>query len=567
MAEPARGEPRYRAFLSYSHKDAAAAARIHRRLESYRLPKRLVGRESERGPVPPRLCPIFRDREEFAASADLSEAVRAGLAESGALIVLCSADAVASRWVAEEIRTFRQLRPGAPVLAAIIAGEPPACFPEPLLAAPDGTRTEPLATDLRREGDGPRLGLLKLVGGLTGVGLDELVQRDATRRVRRVTAVTGIAVAAMLIMAVLTVFAIDARREADRQRAEAEGLIEFMLTDLRSRLRQVGRLDAMEAVNARAMLYYGGQHDNASKADTKSVLRRARVLHAIAEDEITVGNILSARNAVAEAHRITNEQLSGNPRDPARLLHHARSEFWTGRVYELRQVWPAAEHHYVRFADIMERLVDRNPRNREYVLGLAWSALDRANVQLRGRRDLHAARHSYQKAVAWFRQALELEPRDTEAALALANAYAWLADSFFADREWQSALQSRREQYDIVERLHRANPSDAMSEFRFAAAQNGLGRTLHKTGDRAGARAQMYAAYNGAKRLAQRDPRNAEWLLFKASVECGLYYLDLGFPPMTTRASFARAIRSTAAALAAQRNPRLQEISNCVESL
>ena len=68
MAEPARPEVRYTAFLSYSHKDAAAAGRLHRRLEAYRLPKRLAGSMGARGPVPDRLWPIFRDREELPAA-------------------------------------------------------------------------------------------------------------------------------------------------------------------------------------------------------------------------------------------------------------------------------------------------------------------------------------------------------------------------------------------------------------------------------------------------------------------------------------------------------------------
>ncbi|MEY4890323.1 MAG: hypothetical protein RIQ75_1453 [Pseudomonadota bacterium] len=34
---------RYKAFISYSHCDSTVAVRLHRRLESYRLPPRLVG--------------------------------------------------------------------------------------------------------------------------------------------------------------------------------------------------------------------------------------------------------------------------------------------------------------------------------------------------------------------------------------------------------------------------------------------------------------------------------------------------------------------------------------------
>ena len=262
MAERAGAEVRYTAFLSYSHKDTAAAGRLHRRLEAYRLPRRLVGSETPRGPVPARLWPIFRDREELPAATDLSETVREALAQSGALIVLCSPRSAGSLWVAEEIETFRRLHPDRPVLAAVLEGDPPDCFPKALRAfSRDRAGHEPLATDLRPQADGTHLGLLKLVAGITGVGLDALVQRDAARRIRRVMAVTITALAAMLIMAASALVALDARRDAERQRAETEGQIEFMLTDLREKLRGVGRLDIMQAVNRHALAYYGRQGD------------------------------------------------------------------------------------------------------------------------------------------------------------------------------------------------------------------------------------------------------------------------------------------------------------------
>ena len=56
---------KYRAFLSYSHRDTAWAKWLHRALEAYRIDKDLVGRETTVGPVPQSLRPIFRDREDF----------------------------------------------------------------------------------------------------------------------------------------------------------------------------------------------------------------------------------------------------------------------------------------------------------------------------------------------------------------------------------------------------------------------------------------------------------------------------------------------------------------------
>jgi hypothetical protein len=58
---------KYRAFLSYSHRDVGWARSLHGWLESFRVDKDLVGRETALGPVPKTLRPIFRDREDFPA--------------------------------------------------------------------------------------------------------------------------------------------------------------------------------------------------------------------------------------------------------------------------------------------------------------------------------------------------------------------------------------------------------------------------------------------------------------------------------------------------------------------
>ena len=55
---------KYRAFISYSHRDSRWASWLHKSLESYRPPKALIGTAGARGPVPKRLAPVFRDRDE-----------------------------------------------------------------------------------------------------------------------------------------------------------------------------------------------------------------------------------------------------------------------------------------------------------------------------------------------------------------------------------------------------------------------------------------------------------------------------------------------------------------------
>lgn len=573
MVEPAGAPIRYTAFLSYSHKDAAAAGRLHRRLETYRLPRRLVGSETGRGKVPERLWPIFRDREELPAATDLSETVRGALAESGALIILCSPNSVGSLWVAEEIETFRTLHPDRPVLAAILDGSPPECFPTALRASgEDGASHEPLAADLRSSGDGAHLGLLKLVAGITGVGLDDVVQRDASRRVRRVMAVTAAAIAALLATAALAIVAIEARGEAERQRAEAErqrseaeGLVEFMLTNLRERLRaSVGQIDVLQTVNRRALAHYGSQRD-LSRLPAASLVRRARILQAIAEDQVLQGDMPAALSAAREAYRTTSAQLASAPNDRDRLFYHAQSEYWVGRVDELRGNWAGALPHYIRYAAAADRLIELAPANPDYMMEVAWSAQNLGTAR-REEGNFEAARGLYEKAVLWFDRAAAARPRDSVAPLAQANAYGWLADAYFTRGLWRPSLDARMKQYRIVDRLHRAAPANIEITYRFVAAQNGVARSLEKIGEGGAAHALLLQVDESARRLTQRDPGNGEWLYLSTLVQCELYF-EPRAQAARPRIQLGRDIRVGFATLQAQQDPRAASLAGCVGAL
>ena len=56
------------AFISYSHRDEQLVRRLHRALETYRVPKPLAGTRRGGVVLPRRLTPIFRDRDELLSS-------------------------------------------------------------------------------------------------------------------------------------------------------------------------------------------------------------------------------------------------------------------------------------------------------------------------------------------------------------------------------------------------------------------------------------------------------------------------------------------------------------------
>jgi tetratricopeptide (TPR) repeat protein len=232
--------PKYRAFISYSHRDAGWASWLHRSLEHYRPPKALIGELTAQGAVPKRLTPIFRDRDELPSATDLGVLINAALLGSAAQIIVCSPQAAQSKWVNEEILAFKRLGREGHIFCLIVGGEPNAsdipgreaeeCFPPALRfrLGTDGNlsraRTEPIAADARPGKDGKNNAKLKLISGLLGVGYDTLRRRDQQRRNQRLFAFSCAAAAGMVLTSGLAAYALVQRTAAQRQtlRAEAE---------------------------------------------------------------------------------------------------------------------------------------------------------------------------------------------------------------------------------------------------------------------------------------------------------------------------------------------------------
>lgn len=508
---------RYKAFISYSHCDTAVAVRLHRRLEGYRLPPRLVGTETSRGAVPGRLTPIFRDIDELPAADDLSTEIKAALADSAALIVLCSPDAKASRWVNREIELFRDMHPDRPILSALVRGDPENAFPPALFTpGPDGTPREPIASDLR--GDQERLGRIKLIAGLTGIGVDDLVQRDAQRRLRRVMAVTASAIIAIVVLSGLLVAAVRARAEAERQQAEAEGLIEFMLTDLRGRLKGVGRLDIMNAVNARAMDYYGDQ--SLAVLPDQSLERRARILHAMGEDDEARGDKAAALVKFTEAHRTTSAIVARRPDDPESLFTHAQSEYWLGYMAYRKKDYTAAQTHFQGYVKLADRMVSKRPGNVRYIREQAYAQGNVCALSLTpDAKDVKLAETSCAASVAAKSRVLQLSPRDGSAYADLANAYGWLGDAKIASG---ARLKARRAYLAAASAVNRAVELDPQNlDYRdvWVTRQLSLAELEREDGRREAAVQRLQDARAKVSDMIRRDPANQLWRERLAQIE------------------------------------------------
>lgn len=216
MARRPRGGTSYAAFISYRHGvlDTRWASRILILLETYKVPKAL-----QRQGYPTRLGRVFRDVEELTAASDLDDNIKSALERSDNLIVICSPETPASRWVGQEIAYFKALGKGNRIFPVLIGGKEEDAFHPELLSRTvrepddDGVMqtlevpVEPLGVDLR-ESAHPKIKIrekratIQLAAAILDVGYDDLEQREAIRARRRMlwTVIPSI-VSILIIMA------------------------------------------------------------------------------------------------------------------------------------------------------------------------------------------------------------------------------------------------------------------------------------------------------------------------------------------------------------------------------
>lgn len=509
---------RYFAFLSYSHSDRQWAGWLHHKLEAYRLPKNVGGS----GTLPSRISPIFRDRDELPSAASLSAAVNEALRESEWLIVLCSPAAAASRWVNEEIRTFRRLGRSERILCFIVAGEPSSgdeteCFPPALVElAPDGTRIEPIAADARPQGDGRADALLKVIAGILGVGFDALKQRDQRRRNRRLIAVTAASLSIAIVTVTLAVSATMARNDADRRRAQAEDLVDFMLGDLQEQLREIGRLDLYQGIGNQALKYFASLDDD--DVSDYSLAQRAKNLRQIGEVRMEQGELPAALVAFDESLAIMAKLAERDRGNAESQIALALSHSYVGLAQWRRGDLAAAREQFLEVVPIVDAVSASEPDNPKWLVERGYGHTNLGRVlELEGKLD--EALGAYQTVLSTNQRLLDLEPANTEWMLELGFAHNNIGKLVAALGRLDEAEQAYRYDLAMKTRVLATNPQHNIWRSYLAASQFFLGQLLGSRGNYEEAERALSAALRTFEDLVRVEPTKIDWQIRLANAQ------------------------------------------------
>jgi len=375
-----------------------------------------------------------------------------------------------------------------------------------------------------------------------------------TRFVQRHRAGVAMASAAAMALGVGVGVALWQAREARAQRVQAEGLIEYMIGDLRKKLQPVGRLDVLDGVGLRALDYYAAQDPGSLDAD--SLGRRARALHMIGSIAEQRGHFDEAVRDFQQAADTTSHLLQADPRDPQRIFDQSQSEYYVGYVQWYRGRLHEAEAAFRRYDEMAQRMNAARPGDHDWQMegvfsktniGIVLTELGRADEalpllsQARSAVAQIARRHpedavSEGNTIGWTVVADAALGRDEDAMRADNDKIAAALRAPNADRDqdvqflvanahheiaiWQrnlgrldDALASARGSLAELLTLNAHDPANVDNVGEIVGAQVLLAGLLADHGDRAGAREHLREANTRLAALMARPTPKRAWRL------------------------------------------------------
>ncbi|HVG62074.1 MAG TPA: protein kinase [Hyalangium sp.] len=293
-----------------------------------------------------------------------------------------------------------------------------------------------------------------------------------------------------------------AREHADLRRAQAEGLIDFMLVDLRGKLEPMGKLAILDEVGKRALEYFAAVPE--SELSDVELQSRVKALRQLGEVRVALGNLPEATGAFREALRLSESLAARAPEDTERQFELGQSHFWVGYLLWQQKDLAGAMGPFRAYLAVSEALVTWDPRNRKWMLELAYAHSNLGSVA-REHGDHASAQASLRASAGIMETLLAQTPEDDALRIDLGHVHAKLGDLLAYLGDLPGATEWFEKYLSAMQSLVERRPDD-MKRLRYLGyAHSLLGDVLADRGELDGALAHFQANLKIAERLAAHD--------------------------------------------------------------
>jgi tetratricopeptide (TPR) repeat protein len=334
------------------------------------------------------------------------------------------------------------------------------------------------------------------------------------------------AMAALAFVALLAVwkYTVDLRRErtaaqvaeteARRSRADADGLVGFMLGDLRAKLEPVGKLDILDDVATRSLKVLSAI--DPARMTIDELTRTATALDQIGEVRIAQGKLPDALHAFERARKFAEVAARRAPDDSAAQLAYGTSRFWLGNAHRLQGNLPAALAHMIAYRDVSSRRAARFPQNDKYQLESAYG-FSTVGTILEAQGDLPHALEHYRitQRIKAARAAASPDDGDRQADLAVTLDKMGFVMQRLGDMA--GAREMFASEFSILQKLVAQRPDNMTWKRRLATCYSYRAQLQELFGDIDGALALQRMQLQLSTEVSNRDPSNAQQLREVAS--------------------------------------------------
>jgi DNA-binding winged helix-turn-helix (wHTH) protein/tetratricopeptide (TPR) repeat protein len=338
----------------------------------------------------------------------------------------------------------------------------------------------------------------------------QFIRRSLGHARLRVATMVAMAAVIVVLATVSSIAAVDARRaehHAEARRADAEGLIDFMLGDMHERLDALGRLDLLDDVTGRAMTVLAHDWQADVPAD---VLRQARGLRQVGEIRYARGDVDAAEQAFLAADASLRHLFDSTPANAAAFAERGKIDFWRAQIASTRGHADDARRSWLAYLDDATRRATLEPDDPDAWLELSYAHNCLGSAALRADR-LDDAIASFHTSVGFKKRVLGMRPLDRTTWLELADTMSWMAAAEQQRGDLQRALRALEEERVAVLAARDEGPPTnrwlyrrALAELHVARAEADLGRVTDA--------ASVYASSADTFAMLVRDvPDNRGW--------------------------------------------------------
>ncbi|MBL4661161.1 MAG: winged helix-turn-helix domain-containing protein [Alcanivoracaceae bacterium] len=289
------------------------------------------------------------------------------------------------------------------------------------------------------------------------------------------------------VMAILLLFALilikvnhDIKADLVTTNESAEGLITFMVGDLKDKLRPIGKLDLLEMVGKKIIDYYDNRVE--SIQSVRSQLQYNKALNTLGEADVTLGKLASAENLFEMAISKDLAIYKGVESQISALFSYSQSNYWLGYIYFLKNDFNRSQAYWTNYLDLTKKLVKLESDNDTWKLenSYALNNLGTLNFQ---HNNLEKAENYFSLSAKLKKQIIDHHPYNIEYLGELSDTISWQANIFDKRNMLIRANEMYAESLGIIQKIIYMDKGNKRWEHSLARANYRMALSYYDLGE------------------------------------------------------------------------------------